>query len=163
MSLTLNHRLKEKKKKKRVWTKRKDDEMNRMLCHLCFWFTMNAPMCEAWKTSECVDKKGVMVEEWKARRKEVEEKEVEKREKGKSGFGKSPFCFCLTACLPLPFSPAPTTPPHRNTCSHSPTAHHTTWRISAHHHMQTGPCVGAAENTWPLPTELWWRHSLFCN
>ena len=67
-----------------------------------------------------MDKKGVMVEEWKARRKGVEEKEVEKREKGKSGFGKSPFCFCLTVCFassPL-FPPAPTTPRH-NTRLHS--------------------------------------------
>ena len=36
-----------KEEKKRVWTKRKDDEMNQMLCHWCFWFTVNAPMCEA--------------------------------------------------------------------------------------------------------------------
>ena len=35
-----------KEQAKRVWT-RKDDEMNQMLCHLCFWFTMNAPMCDA--------------------------------------------------------------------------------------------------------------------
>ena len=35
-----------KEEKKRVWIKRKDDEMNRMLRHWCFWFTMNAPMCE---------------------------------------------------------------------------------------------------------------------
>ena len=36
-----------KEEKKRVWTKRKDDEKNQMLCHWCFWFTMNALMCEA--------------------------------------------------------------------------------------------------------------------
>ena len=35
-----------KEEKKRVCTKRKDDEMNQMLCHWCFWFTMNALMCE---------------------------------------------------------------------------------------------------------------------
>ena len=56
-----------KEEKKRVWTRRKDDEMDRMLCHWCFWFTTNALMCEERKTSECMDKKGVMVEEWKAR------------------------------------------------------------------------------------------------
>ena len=36
-----------KEEEKRVWTKRKDDEMNRMLCHWCFWLAMNALMCEA--------------------------------------------------------------------------------------------------------------------
>ena len=35
-----------KEEKKRVLTKRKDDEMNQMLCHWCFWFTMNVLMCE---------------------------------------------------------------------------------------------------------------------
>ena len=35
-----------KEDEKRVWTKRKDDEMNQMLCHWCFWFTMNVLMCE---------------------------------------------------------------------------------------------------------------------
>ena len=35
-----------KEDKKRVWTKRKDDEKNQMLCHWCFWFVKNAPMCE---------------------------------------------------------------------------------------------------------------------
>ena len=33
-----------KEDKKRVWTKRKDDEKNQMLSHLCFWFTTNALM-----------------------------------------------------------------------------------------------------------------------
>ena len=35
-----------KEEKKRVWTRRKDDEKNQMLCHWHFWFTRNAPMCE---------------------------------------------------------------------------------------------------------------------
>ena len=106
--------------------------MNRMLCHLCFWFTMNALMCEAWKTGECMDKKGVMVEEWKARRKEWKKKRWKKREKGKSGFGKSPFCFCLTVCFASSlFFPAPTTPPHHHATTHAhthppPTIHHDT-------------------------------------
>ena len=38
-----------KEEKKRVWTKRKDNEKNQMLSHWCFWFTMNALMCEARK------------------------------------------------------------------------------------------------------------------
>ena len=63
-----------------------------------------------------MDKKGVMVEEWKARRKEWKKKRKGKRGKGKSGFGKSPFCFCLTVSLPLPlFFPCThhtTTPQH---------------------------------------------------
>ena len=90
---TLNHRQIEKKIKKRVWTKRKDDEKNQMLCHWHFWFTTNAPMREAWKTGECVDKKGVMVEEWKARRKEWKEKEVEKGKWEKVVLGKVLFVF----------------------------------------------------------------------
>ena len=70
-----------------------------------------------------MDKKGVMVEEWKARRKEWKKKRRRKRGKGKSGFGKSPFCFCLTVSLPLPFfSLHP--PHHHNTRSHSPTTQH---------------------------------------
>ena len=79
----------------------------------------------------------------------MEEKEVEKKEKGKSGFGKSPFCFRLTVGFPLH---SPTTTPQHTLSLNSP--HHTTRRIGAHRHMQTGPCAGAAENTWPLPTEL---------
>ena len=39
------------------------------------------------------------------------------------------------------FFPAPTTPPRHNTRSHSLITHHTTRRIGAHHHMQTGPCA----------------------
>ena len=30
-----------KEEKKRVWTRRKDNEKNQMLRHWCFWFTMN--------------------------------------------------------------------------------------------------------------------------
>ena len=85
-----------------------------------------------------------MVEEWKARRKEWKKKRWKKGNWEKSGFGRSPFCFCLTVCLHLPppfFFPAPTTPPHQNTCSHIPATHHTTRRIVEHHHMQTGPCA----------------------
>ena len=95
-----------------------------MLSRWCFWFTMNALMCEVRKTCECMDKKGVMVEEWKARRKEWKKKRWKKGEKGKSGFGKCPFCFCLTVSLPLPFFSASATPPHRNTRSHSLTTQH---------------------------------------
>ena len=40
-----------------------------------------------------MDKKGVMVEEWKVGRKEWMKKRREKKGKGKSGFGKSPFVF----------------------------------------------------------------------
>ena len=85
-----------------------------------------------------MDKKGVVVEGWKARRKEWKKK---RWKKGKKWFWeKSFFCFCLTVCLPLPFFPlAPTTTPH--TRSHSPTTRHTTLHIGAHHHMQTEPCA----------------------
>ena len=40
-----------------------------------------------------MDEKGVMVEEWKARRKEWKKKRWKKREREKGGFGKSPFVF----------------------------------------------------------------------
>ena len=82
-----------KEEKKRVWTKRKDDEKNQMLCHWCFWFTMNALMYEAWKTGECMDKKGVMVEEWKARRKEWKKKRRKKGKREKVVLGKVLFVF----------------------------------------------------------------------
>ena len=36
-----------KEEKKRVWTKRKNDEMNQMLSHWCFCFTTNGHMYEA--------------------------------------------------------------------------------------------------------------------
>ena len=38
-----------------------------------------------------MDKKGVMVDGWRARRKEWNKKRWEKKEKGKSGFWKRPF------------------------------------------------------------------------
>ena len=122
----LNHQLKEKKRKDRVWT-RKDDEKNQMLCDWCFWFSVNALTCGAWRTGGYLDKKWVMVEEWKARGKSGRKKRKKKREKGKSGFGKSPFCFCLTVSLPLPFFPCThhtTTPQH--TLTH---VHHTPYNM----------------------------------
>ena len=87
-----------------------------------------------------MDKKGVMVEEWKTRRKEWKKKRW-KKGMGKSGFGKSPFCFCLTVSLPLPFFSLHPPHHHATTHTHTFTTHHTTRRICAHHHMQTGPCA----------------------
>ena len=89
------------------------------------------------KTGECMDKKGVMVEEWKARRKEWMKKRREKREKGKSGFGKSPFCFCLTVSLPLPFfrlrpSHHDNTTHHTLTLTHHPPYNTTHWCTPSH-------------------------------
>ena len=40
-----------------------------------------------------MNRKGVMVEEWKARRKEWKKKEEEKREKGKKWFWQKSFLF----------------------------------------------------------------------
>ena len=65
-----------------------------------------------------MDRKGVMVEEWKARRKVWKKKRWKKREKGKSGFGKSPFCFCLTAFASSLFS---LHPPRHHTTTHAHT------------------------------------------
>ena len=89
-----------------------------------------------------MDKKGVMMEEWEAKRKRVEEKEEEKKGKGKKWFWEKSFCFLFDCVFASSlFFPAPTTPPRHNTRSCSPTTHHTTRRIGAHHHMQTGLCV----------------------
>ena len=81
--------------------------------------------------------------------KRVEEKEEEKREKGKSGFGKSPFCLCLTVSLRLPFFLAPTTPPHHNTRSHSPT-HYTTLHICTPSHANRAVCWCCCEHMAPF-------------
>ena len=35
-----------KEEKKRVWQKEKTMKKNQMLCRWCFWFTVNAPICE---------------------------------------------------------------------------------------------------------------------
>ena len=52
-----------------------------------------------------MDKKGVMVEEWKARRKEWKKKRWKKRKREKVVLGKVLLVFCLTVSLPLPFFP----------------------------------------------------------
>ena len=65
-----------------------------------------------------MDKKGVMVEEWKARRKEWEKKEVEKQGKGKKWFWEKSFLF-LFDCV-FASSLFPQHPPHHHTRSHSP-------------------------------------------
>ena len=64
-----------------------------------------------------MDKKGVMMEEWKARRKEWKKKRKGKKGKGeKVVLAKVLFCFCLTVCLRHPSpSPALTTPPPQHT------------------------------------------------
>ena len=93
ISSTLNHPLKEKKRKRVFGQKEKTMKKNQMLSHLCFWFTMNAPICEAWETGECKDKMGVMVEEWKARRKEWKKKRWKKGKREKVVLGKVLFVF----------------------------------------------------------------------
>ena len=122
-----------------------------MLCHWCFWFTMNALMCEARKMGECVDKKGVMVEEWKTRRKEWKKKRW-KKGKGKKWFWEKSFlflfdCVFASSLFPLALTHHHTTTPQHTLTLNSP--HHTTRCIGAHRHMQTGPCAGAAENMAP--------------
>ena len=111
--------------------------MNQMLSHWCFCFTTNGHMYEAWKTGEYVDKKGVMVEEWKARRKEWKKKRRKKREK--VVLGKVLFVF-VWLCLPLPFFPCThhtTTPQHTLTqhmLTHHPssTMQHGDWCTPSH-------------------------------
>ena len=48
--------------------------------------------CEAWEMGVYLDKEGVMVEEWKARRKEWKKKR-RKRGKGKKWFWEKSFLF----------------------------------------------------------------------
>ena len=100
-----------------------------------------------------MDKKGVMVEEWKARRKEWKKKRWKKREKGKSGFGKSPFCFCLTVCFAS--SLFSLHPPH----------HHATTHALTHlPHNMTHWCTPSHANRAMCCAALFWewtaRHTL---
>ena len=92
-SINIESSTERKEEKKRVWTRRKDNEMNQRLCRWCFWFTTNAFMCEAWKVCEYIDKNGVMVEEWKARRKEWKKKRRKKGKREKVVLGKVLFVF----------------------------------------------------------------------
>ena len=88
-----------------------------------------------------MDKKRVMVEEWKARRKEWKKKRW-KKGKGKKWFWEKSFLFLFDCVFASSlFSHAPTTPPHHNSHSHLPTTNCTTRHIGAHHHMQTGLCA----------------------
>ena len=106
--------------------------MNWMLRHWCFWFNTNALMCEAWKTGECMDKKGVMVEEWKARRKEWKKKRWKKGKREKVVLGKVLFVFVwLCLCL-FPFFPLH--PPHHHTLTliHHPPHNMTHWCTPSH-------------------------------
>ena len=65
-----------------------------------------------------------------------------KKGKGKKWFWEMSFLFlfdCVFASSLFSHSTHHTT--RHNTRLHSSTTHHTTWRIGAHHHMQTGPCA----------------------
>ena len=160
-----------KRRERESLDKRKDDEKNRMLCHWCF----GSP-----RMHSCVKhEKQVSVwirREWWWKSGRQGEKSGRKRggkkgKKGKSGFGKSLFCFCLTVSLPLPFFPQH--PPHHHTTPHTHThpPHHTTWRIGAHHHMQTGPCavlpfLGVDSETHCIihtPHSITWHHATHTN
>ena len=154
-----------KRRKKIVWTRRKDDEKNKMLCHWCFWFTTNAPMCEAWKTGVCTDKKGVMVEEWKARRKEWKKKRWKKGE-GKKWFWEMSFLFlfdCVFCVFPFFFT---LHSPRHNTRSHT---HHTPY-VKTHwctpSHANRAVCcaafLGVDSKTHSIihtPHSITWHHT----
>ena len=85
-----------------------------------------------------MDKKGVIVEEWKARRKEWKKKRREKGKREKVVLAKVLFVFCLTVCLPLPFFPLhslTTTPQHTLTLTHHPPHNMTHWCTPSHANM----------------------------
>ena len=148
-----------------------------MLCHWCFWFTMNALVCEAWKTEECMDEKGVMVEEWKARRKEWKKK---RRKKGKreKWFWEKSFLFlflfdCVFAsslfpCINHTTTHAHTHPPH--TTQHDALVHTITrkqghvlccffWEWTARHTAPFTPLTPSLDITQHTPTNQPNRHN----
>ena len=124
MLSTLNHRQMEKKRKERVWTKEKMMKRNRF-CIIGVFGSSQTHSCVKHEKQVRVDKKGVIVEGWKARRKEWKKKEV-KKGKGKKWFWEKSFLFlfdCVFASSLFPH--APTTSPRHNTRSHSPITHTT--------------------------------------
>ena len=129
----------EGKKRKREFGQ-KEQTMKRIRC--CVIGVFGSPRmfsCVKYEKQASVDKRGVMVEEWKARRKEWKKKRRKKGKREKVVLGK--VLFVLFDCV-FAFSLFPLHPPHHATThalTHPP--HHTTRCIGAHHHMQTGSCA----------------------
>ena len=114
--------------------------------HVCVWIRR----VWLWKSERQGEKNG-----WKRGGK--------KRGKGKVVLGKVLFVFCwLCVCL-FPFFPCThhiTTPQHTLTLTHHPPHNMTHWCTPSHANMAV--CWRCWEHS-SLPTELWWRHFLFCN
>ena len=132
---TLNHRLKEKKRKREFGQEEKT--MKRIRCCVIGVFgSQRMHSCvKHEKTGECMDKKGVMVEEWKARRKEWKKKRWKKGKREKSGFGKSPFWFlfdCVFASSLFPCTHHSITSQHMLTLIHHPPYNMTHWCTPSH-------------------------------
>ena len=70
------------------------------------------------KTDEFMDKKGVMVEEWKARRKGWKKKRWKKGEKGKSGFWEKSFLVLFDCVFASPLFSLHPPHHHHNTHAH---------------------------------------------
>ena len=141
ISSTLNHRQKEKKRKREFG--RKEKMMKRIRC--CVIGVFGSPWmhsCVKHKKQESV---WIRREWWWKSGRQWEKsgkKRGGKKGKGKKWFWEKSFCFCLTVSLPLPFFSLHPPPHHATTHAHThPLTHHTTWRFGAHHHMQTGPCA----------------------
>ena len=134
ISSSLNHRLKEKKRKGEFGQEEKI--MKRIRCCVIGVFG------SSWMYSCVKHEKRVNVwirrEWWWKSGRQGEKggrKRGEKREKGKSGFGKSPFLFLLTVSLPLPFFPCihhTTTPQHAHTLTHHTPYNMTHWCTPSH-------------------------------
>ena len=91
-TVTSIHQLNEKKRKREFGQEEKT--MKRIRC--CVIGVFGSPWmhsCEAWKTGECMDRKGGDGGRVEGKEKRVEEEEVEKKGKGKKWFWEKPFLF----------------------------------------------------------------------
>ena len=122
MPSTLNHQMKEKKRKREFGQKEKTMKWIRC-CVIGVFGSSRMYSCVKHEKQESVWMRREWL--WKSGRQGEKSgrKRGEKGEKGKSGFGKSPFVFCWLCLCHFPFFPCthqPTTCPH----PHSPTTHH---------------------------------------
>ena len=138
ISSTLNHRLKEKKRKREFGQKEKT--MKRIRC--CVIGVFGSPWMQSCVKNEKLVSVWIRKEWWWKSGRQGEKsgrKRGGKKGKGKKWFWEKSFLllFDCVFCV-FPFFPCT----HHTTTPHTLTLiHHTTWRIGAHHHMQAGPCA----------------------